>query len=165
MLCRVRPGYAFTVSDDIRDGQVTIFGRHGILNHKCRKRFESDTEHTHSWKHLKLIVFNCPISARRYINGCSFHFRKEESGAFNPTPTLVYTVSHRYSYARILDILTGSGIVNGVVQTVAEHDVIEDVDYEAREEQVSHVEHRLVVLVRHGFVHERVTPYEVQYGI
>lgn len=63
------------------------------------------------------------------------------------------------------NVLTGSGVVNGVMQFRAEHDVIENVDHEAREEQVTHVEHRLVVFVRYRLVHERVTSDEIQYGI
>lgn len=61
--------------------------------------------------------------------------------------------------------LTGSGVINGVMQMVAEHDVIENVYNETREKQVTHVEHRLVVFVRYRFVHERVTADEIQYGI
>jgi len=61
--------------------------------------------------------------------------------------------------------LTGGGVINRVVQMIAEHDVIENVYHEAREEQVTHVEHGLVVFVRHRLVHERVTADEIQYGI
>lgn len=48
---------------------------------------------------------------------------------------------------------------------IAEHDVFENVDYETREEQITHVEHRLVVFVSHRLVHERVNADEIQYGI
>lgn len=61
--------------------------------------------------------------------------------------------------------LTGSCVVDGIVQMIAEHDVIENVDHEAREEQVAHVEYGLVVFVRHRFVHQRVTADEIQHGI
>lgn len=48
---------------------------------------------------------------------------------------------------------------------ISEHDVIENVYYETREEQVTQVEYRFVVFVRHRLVHERVAADEIQYGI
>lgn len=48
---------------------------------------------------------------------------------------------------------------------IAEHDVIENVHDETCEEQVAHVEHRLVVFVRYRLVHEGVTADEIQYGV
>jgi hypothetical protein len=49
--------------------------------------------------------------------------------------------------------LTGSGIIDCVVQMIAEHNVIENVDHETREKQITHVEHGLVVFVCYRFVH------------
>ncbi|KAE9537219.1 hypothetical protein AGLY_006242 [Aphis glycines] len=54
-----------------------------------------------------------------------------------------------------------NSVIDGVMQMISEYDVIENIYYEACEEQITHVEHRFIVFVRHCLVHERVTALRV----
>lgn len=62
-------------------------------------------------------------------------------------------------------ILTGSGVVDGVIQIVADEVDAQLIDDQSREHDVPLVEDRLLVFVRDRRVHQRVGSDEIQDGV
>lgn len=147
------------------DISIAVIGRPGITSNMSN-RADPGTPSLYHWTTL----YTRPSSVEyHYV----YYWKKIKCTRPNVTctcngKTRVYvcrekeTIHYECSNATIL---TGGGVIDGVVQMIAERDVIENVDHETREEQVTHVEYWFVVFVRHRFVHQRVTAYEIQHGI